>query len=88
MRTVPPYRKYYIYLVPPEEPRLHPLCSAYLLMFYLGSVTRYRPQDFSRIQKSKFNAQIENFLDTYPKQFFYLLASEFAKRDVCWPAVL
>ncbi len=88
VRTVPPYRRYYVYLVPPGEPRLHPLCSVYLLMFYLGSVARYRPQDLSIIQKSKFHAQIENFLDTYPQQFFYLLASEFAERDVCWPAVL
>ncbi len=88
VRTVPPYHKYYVYLVPPNEPRLHPLCSVYLLMFYLGSVTRYRPQEFSFIQESKFHVQIENFLDTYPQQFFYLLASELAQRDVCWPAVL
>jgi hypothetical protein len=88
VRTVPPYRRYYIYLVPPEDPRLHPLCPAYLLMYYLGLVTRYRPQHFSVIQKSKFHAQIENFLDTSPGQFFHLLASEFAERDVCWPAVL
>jgi hypothetical protein len=41
----PPYRKYYLYLSPKNETNsvLPQLLSMYLIMFLLGSITRYQP---------------------------------------------
>jgi hypothetical protein len=60
----PPYRRYYVYVAPPNE---HPivlpqLLSIYAVMFYLGSITRYRPQHFDAILKGPFGSHIEEFL--------------------------
>ena len=44
--STPPYRHYYLYACPDgDEGELLPqLLSMYALMYYLGSITRYRPQ--------------------------------------------
>jgi hypothetical protein len=49
--TVPPYRRYYIYLCPPTEVSslLPQLLSIYAVTYYLGSITRYRPHHFDAI---------------------------------------
>ena len=39
----PPYRRYYLYLSQANESRLPQIVAAYLLLFWLGSLTRYRP---------------------------------------------
>lgn len=49
--TVSPYRRHYLYLCPPAEvpARVHQLLSIYAISYYLGSITRYRPQHYPKI---------------------------------------
>jgi hypothetical protein len=82
--TARPFRKYYLYACPlREHPYLLPqVVSIYAIMFYLGSITRYRPQHFANILSGEFGGFMQEFLSSQPSQFLYLMASEFAKRDV------
>jgi hypothetical protein len=86
----PPYRKYYVYLAPDAERQfvLPQLLSVYAIMYYLGSITRYRPQHFDRIVDSEYGVFIEEFLSNQPTQFVYLLLSRFAEREVTKAAIL
>jgi hypothetical protein len=88
--SFPPYRKYYLYLAPAaEQPQVvSQLVSMYALIYYLGSVTRYRPQQFDGIIEGKFGEQIQEVLTNQPNQFLYLIASEFAQRDVTRAAIV
>lgn len=88
--STPPYRHYYLYMAPDSERSavLPQLLSVYSVMFYLGSITRYRPQVFDQILKTPFGALIEEFIAGQPTQFIYLMASEFAKREVTQPAIV
>lgn len=87
---LPPYRKYYLYLAPKSEhPQVLPqLIALYALIYYLSSVTRYRPQQFDGIIEGRFGEQIQEVLTNQPNQFLYLLASEFAQRDVTRAAIV
>ena len=88
--SVSPYRRYYLYLCPPAaQPHLLPqLASIYALTFYLGSVTRYRPTFFRSILVGAYGPRISEFVSGQPAQFIYLMASEFAKRDVTQPSIV
>jgi hypothetical protein len=79
-----PFRRYYLYASPlSEHPSLLPqAASIYAIAFYLGSITRYRPQHFVRILNGPFGEFIQEFLSSQPSQFVYLMASDFASRDV------
>jgi YaaC-like Protein len=86
----PPYVKYYLY-ASPHEGRikvLPQLLSIFMVMFFLGSITRYRPHAFERLLDSSYSAQIEGILNEVPNQFLYLIASEFLKRDVAKAAIV
>jgi len=87
---IPPYRKYYLYCSPDEElnSRLPQLLSLYALMFYFGSITRYRPQEFQGLLTSSCGTWIHEFLNNIPGQFIYLMASEFADQDVTKAAII
>lgn len=61
------------------------LASIYAVMFYLGSITRYKPYDFDRIISKKYSWLIGEFLNTQPLQFLYLLASYMGDVDVVHP---
>jgi hypothetical protein len=92
-RTVlatPPYRKYYLYPAPPEEHLqvLPQILSIYAITYYLGSITRYRPHHFDAILSSSFGPFIEAFLNDQPSQFIYLMASEFAEKEVTKAAIV
>lgn len=92
-RTVliaPPYRKYYLYPAPPvEHPQVVPqIISIYAVTFYLGSIVRYRPHHFDRILDGPYGAFIEAFLNDQPSQFVYLMASEFAEKEVTKAAIV
>jgi hypothetical protein len=92
-RTVlanPPYRKYYLYPAPVEEhfQVLPQILSIYAITFYLGSITRYRPHHFDAILAGPFGTFIEAFLNDQPSQFIYLMASEFAEREVTKAAIV
>ena len=54
-------------------------------MFYLGSITRYRPYDFDRYLAGRSGHLLSEFLATQPNQFIYLLASELAGNQVVVP---
>jgi hypothetical protein len=88
--VVPPYAKYYLYISPPAKRRqvLPQLLSIYVVMFFLGSITRYRPQHFEALLDTSYGPQIEGFLTEAPSQFLYLLASEFLKQEVSKPATV
>jgi hypothetical protein len=64
---------------------LPPLASIYATMFYLGSVTRYKPYDFDRMVSRRYAWLISEFLRTQPSQFLYCLASHIAGIDVVPP---
>ena len=85
-----PYRKYYVYLAPAaERPAVLPqLLSIYAVMYYLGSITRYHPQDFDTMREGKYGPMIEAFLNDQPMQFIYLLASVFTKREITKAAIV
>lgn len=88
--SVPPYRRYYLYLAPAaEQPQILPqLLSIYAITYYLGSITRYRPHHFDAIAQGRMGPRIEEFISGQPLQFIYLLASEFAKQDVTKPSIV
>jgi hypothetical protein len=86
----PPYRRYYLYLCPPAERAslMSQLASMYALTFYLGSVTRYRPNAFHALLNGPLGPRIQEFVTGQPAQFVYLMASEFARRDVTKPSIV
>ena len=86
--TIPPYRRYYTYANPPVEPVLPQLLSMYAAMFYLGSVTRYRPHIFARTLDGEYGPLIQEFITTVPSQFLFLLSSNFARREIAQPAII
>ena len=54
-------------------------------MFFLGSVTRYRPYDYDTILGGRYAWLVEEFIATQPTQFLYLLASTLAGVEVVRP---
>ena len=88
--TIPPYRRYYVYLCPlaEQQHRLPQLLSMYAVTFYLGSITRYRPHHFDALLKGAFGPRVRDFVTGQPLQFLYLMASEMAKRDIARPSIL
>lgn len=65
--------------------RVSPIVAAYMAMFFLGSVARYRPLDLGKMREGKFGWVIEEMLATQPDQFLYLAASELLEREVMRP---
>lgn len=88
--TIPPYRRHYVYLRPPNEAQqvIPQLLSIYALAYYFGSITRYRPHHYPSITDSVFGPRVQDFITGQPQQFLYLLASEFAKREIAKPSIL
>ena len=92
-RTVlnaPPYRKYYCYPAPAAEHGqvLPQILAIYAITFYLGSIVRYRPHHFDKILQGSYGPFIEAFLNDQPTQFIYLMASEFAEKEVTRAAIV
>jgi hypothetical protein len=81
--TVQGYR-WYLVDAPPRS-QVPYLAAAFAVIFYLGSITRYRPDVFDKIIVGKDSWIIEEFLATLPAQFLYSLASELAGVDVVRP---
>ena len=80
----PPYRKYYLYLSPINETNsvLPQLLSMYLMMFLLGSITRYQPHQFDRLLDTRYGAHLIGAVTEIPTQYLYLMASELLEREV------
>jgi len=64
---------------------LSPLAASYAAFFYLGSITRYKPQNFDTLRAGKYGWLCEELLASQPAQFVYTLASELAETDVVRP---
>jgi len=81
---IPPYRKNYLYLCPASDrPSLtEQLLSIYACFYYFGSITRYRPHFFESILQGRNGSHIQEVISNIPQQFVYLLASEFAGREI------
>jgi hypothetical protein len=54
-------------------------------MFYLGSLTRYKPYDFDKIVTHEYAWLVGEFLNTQPIQFLYGLASTLDGIEVVQP---
>ena len=61
------------------------MAATYAVAFYLGSITRYKPQDFDKIVGSEYHWLVEEFLATAPTQFVYTIASWLADVEVVKP---
>jgi len=68
----------------PRETWLPQFCSAYAAMFYLGSITRYRPYDFDKMT-DRYGWLVSEFLDIQPIQMLYLLSSYTVGTEVVVP---
>lgn len=88
--TIPPYRRHYVYLRPTAETAqtLPQLLSIYALAYYLGSITRYRPHHLPTITDTAYGPRVLDFITGQPQQFLYLIASEFAQREIAKPSIL
>lgn len=89
-RIASPYRKPYLYCCPSVErgARMPQILSVYLLMFFLGSVTRYFPLYFDDLLDSRYGPLFETFVTETPMQFLYLMASEILGQEISKPAII
>ena len=86
--AIPPYRRYYVCLSPPPADfRLPQLLSLYMLFFYFGSVSRYRPHVFDDILSGPYGPFVAEFVESQPEQLLYLLTSALCEREVARPAI-
>lgn len=83
------YRRYYLHLTPTEQEdaRLPQLASLWALVFYFGSVVRYRPHLFDAALRGRYGAFVSEFVSAQPEQMLYLLASELCQREIARPAI-
>ena len=87
--SYPPYRKYYVHVAPDGGYKpTNQILAIYALIFYLGSVTRYRPHKYLEMMSGEYGAQLSEVLTNLPNQFTYLMASEFVKQDVAHAAII
>jgi hypothetical protein len=63
---------YTMYLSTCPDNRYSQESIIYMMMFYLGSITRYHPYMFDKIFSDKEQWLMSEFLSTQPKQFLYL----------------
>ncbi|MEJ6534683.1 YaaC family protein [Pseudoalteromonas lipolytica] len=63
---------YTMYLSKCPDNRYSQESIIYMMMFYLGSITRYHPYMFDQIFSDKEQWLMSEFLSTQPKQFLYL----------------
>ena len=81
---IPGEYRYWISTLP-QKKRLSQLAAGYQAMFYLGSVTRYRPDDFRKIANGDHGWIVQEFLNTQPLQFIYFLGSEITGAEMSVP---
>ncbi len=77
------YRFYFCNIAPRH--RLPHLAATYAAFFYLGSITRYRPDAFDSLLAGGFSWVVHELIATEPVQFVYTVASELAGVDVVRP---
>ena len=82
------YRKYYLYLAPPESLRVSQLASMWALLFYLGSIVRYRPHRFADVLAGPYGPFVDEFISAQPSQLLYMFASEMSQHEIANPAIV
>lgn len=82
------FRRFYLYLSPPNEVRLPQWASTYALLFWLGSLTRYQPVELLDALAGPYGPFFEEFIETQPAQLLYTFASEARAQDVSKPALV
>lgn len=82
------YRKYYLYLSPPGDLRVSQLASMWALLFYLGSVVRYRPHRFVDVLAGPYGPFVDEFISAQPNQMLYMFASEMSRHEIANPAIV
>ena len=70
--------RYYLFSDTSKMPQL---ASLYAVIFYLGSITRYRPHDFAKIT-ADYSWLVSEIVDTQPAQWIYVLSSQMARTEV------
>ncbi len=86
--SIPPYRKYYLYMRTPTQTILSQLQSLYLACYYFGSITRYKPASFNEILESDIGPFVQEFFANQPSQILYLMTSEFVEQEVTKAAIV
>ena len=56
----------------------------YAIMFYLGSIVRYRPYDFDKLVEKKHRWTIDEFMQIAPKQFVILMINELTRSQISY----
>jgi hypothetical protein len=82
LTTSEPYRNYYVFVPPTGHTKHHQLASRYILLFFLGSVTRYHPADFETYLDGKYGPFLAEFLASEPSQMLFEMACLFLQREV------
>jgi YaaC-like Protein len=77
------YRFYFCNITPRH--RLPQLAATYAAFFYLGSISRYKPDAFESLLSGGFSSVVHELIATGPVQFVCTLASELAGVDVVRP---
>lgn len=73
---------YTLYLSNSAVGRYNQESIIYMVMFYLGSITRYHPYLFDEIFSDKEQWLVSEFLNTQPKQFLYLATARILGQSV------
>ena len=71
-----------------KEKRRAQLASGYQAMFYFGSISRYRPDDFYKLVEGKHGWMIQEFINTQPLQFIYFLGSSIVEAEMVVPVLV
>lgn len=82
------YRRYYLYLSPPDALRVPQMAAMWALLFYLGSVVRYRPHRFADVLQGPFGPFVDEFISAQPDQMLYMFASEMSRHEIAKPAIV
>jgi hypothetical protein len=54
----------------------------YLVIFFLGSITRYQPHQFDRMLDTRYGAHLIGAVPEIPAQYLCPMASELLQREV------
>ncbi len=69
-----PFRNFYVCVPPKKFKKHHQMASRYVLLYFLGSVTRYHPADFEGYMTSEFGPFLSEFLGSEPSQMLFEMA--------------
>ena len=75
---------YLHYLMFERDNSLPQAAVIYAIMFYLGSIVRYRPYDFDKLVDKKYRWVIDEFLQIAPKQFVILMVNEITQSEISY----